>query len=300
MRGEPVVRQRAHSGKTAQIDDVVDALPPRRRESTASINAETAPIATAGAGPSSAIARTIARNAPRRGCRGSRRSAGRCRRRARRAARRARSGTSRPPWTSSTDTAIAAHSTDDLRGQDEPVASRHDFPVIGRSAPCLNAICGSGHGHSSGMAIFSWRTTIGWVRGRLAPLAVRPFNRLLSSYTLNELGDSVGIVALAVLVYDRTQAVAPTAAFFVAAKFLPALVAPALTARFDQVAAAPEPAGALRRRGDGVRRARADRRRRLRAGARARPRPGRRRARASPRARSRAARWPRCCSRPGC
>jgi hypothetical protein len=74
------------------------------------------------------------------------------------------------------------------------------------------------------------------VRGRLAPLAVRPFGRLLSSYTLNELGDSVGIVALAVLVYDRTQAVAPTAAFFFAAKFLPALLAPALTARFDQVA----------------------------------------------------------------
>src|ERR687897_3561496 len=77
------------------------------------------------------------------------------------------------------------------------------------------------------------------VRGRLAPVAVRPFSRLLSSYTLNELGDSVGIVALAILVYDRTEAVAPTAAFFVAAKFLPALVAPALTARLDQ--------GALRR-----------------------------------------------------
>jgi MFS family permease len=74
------------------------------------------------------------------------------------------------------------------------------------------------------------------VRGRLAPLAVRPFGRLLSSYTLNELGDSVALVALAVLVYDRTQAVAPTAAFFVAAKFLPALVAPALTARIDQLA----------------------------------------------------------------
>jgi MFS family permease len=74
------------------------------------------------------------------------------------------------------------------------------------------------------------------MRGRLKPLSVRPFGRLLSSYTLNELGDSVGLVALAVLVYDRTQAVAPTAAFFVAAKFLPALVAPALTARFDQVA----------------------------------------------------------------
>jgi MFS family permease len=67
-------------------------------------------------------------------------------------------------------------------------------------------------------------------------MGVRPFNRLLGSYTLNELGDSVGLVALAVLVYDRTEAVAPTAAFFIAAKFLPALIAPALTARLDQVA----------------------------------------------------------------
>jgi MFS family permease len=74
------------------------------------------------------------------------------------------------------------------------------------------------------------------VRARLAPLAVRPFGRLLSTYTLNELGDSVGIVALAVLVYDRTQDVGATAAFFLAGKFLPALLAPALTARLDQVA----------------------------------------------------------------
>ena len=74
------------------------------------------------------------------------------------------------------------------------------------------------------------------MRGRFAPLAVRPFSRLLASYTVNELGDSVGIVALAILVYDRTQAVAPTAAFFIAAKFLPALIAPALTARLDQMA----------------------------------------------------------------
>jgi Transmembrane secretion effector len=74
------------------------------------------------------------------------------------------------------------------------------------------------------------------VRRRLAPLQVGPFGRLLGSYTLNELGDSVGIVALAILVYDQTEAVAPTAAFFIAAKFLPALLAPALTARFDQIA----------------------------------------------------------------
>src|ERR671914_986103 len=74
------------------------------------------------------------------------------------------------------------------------------------------------------------------VQGRFAPLAVWPFRRLLSFYTVNELGDSVGIVALAVLVYDRTEAVAPTAAFFLSAKFLPALIAPVLTARLDQVA----------------------------------------------------------------
>jgi predicted MFS family arabinose efflux permease len=66
-------------------------------------------------------------------------------------------------------------------------------------------------------------------------MAVRPFGRLLGSYTLNELGDSVGLVALAVLVFDSTNAVAPTAAFFLAAKFLPALVAPALTAHLDRV-----------------------------------------------------------------
>jgi predicted MFS family arabinose efflux permease len=66
-------------------------------------------------------------------------------------------------------------------------------------------------------------------------VAVRPFGRLLTSYTLNELGDSVALVALALLVYDRTGAVAPTAAFFLAAKFLPALFAPALTARIDQL-----------------------------------------------------------------
>ena len=71
---------------------------------------------------------------------------------------------------------------------------------------------------------------------RFAPLGVRPFGRLLTSYTVNEVGDSIGIVALAVLVYDRTQEVAPTAAFFIVAKFLPGLLAPALTARVDQLA----------------------------------------------------------------
>ena len=70
---------------------------------------------------------------------------------------------------------------------------------------------------------------------RFAPLGVRPFGRLLTTYTVNEIGDAVGVVALAVLVYDRTEAVAPTAAIFLAAKFLPALIAPLLTARVDQL-----------------------------------------------------------------
>src|SRR6185312_13377141 len=62
-----------------------------------------------------------------------------------------------------------------------------------------------------------------------------PFGRLLGSYTLNELGDSIGLVALAVLVFDRTQAVAPTAGFFLTAKFLPALFATGLTAHLDRL-----------------------------------------------------------------
>jgi len=70
---------------------------------------------------------------------------------------------------------------------------------------------------------------------RFAPLSVRPFGRLLTTYTVNEIGDAVGVVALAVLVYDRTKAVAPTAAIFIAAKFLPALLAPLLTARVDRL-----------------------------------------------------------------
>jgi predicted MFS family arabinose efflux permease len=73
------------------------------------------------------------------------------------------------------------------------------------------------------------------VRRRLEPLRVRPFGRLLASYTINDLGDSIGVVALAVLVFDQTEAVAPTAGFFLVAKFLPALFATGLTAHLDRL-----------------------------------------------------------------
>ncbi len=73
------------------------------------------------------------------------------------------------------------------------------------------------------------------VRRRLEPLRVQPFGRLLASYTVNDLGDSIGVVALAVLVFDRTQDVAPTAGFFLVAKFLPALFATGLVAQLDRI-----------------------------------------------------------------
>jgi MFS family permease len=54
------------------------------------------------------------------------------------------------------------------------------------------------------------------------------------SYAVNELGDWMGIVALSVLVYDRTGSAMATAALFLGTRFLPALVAPILVARVEQ------------------------------------------------------------------
>jgi MFS family permease len=65
---------------------------------------------------------------------------------------------------------------------------------------------------------------------------VPAFGRLLFSYTINSIGDYVGLVALAVLVYGETGDPLATTALFIAAQFLPAFVAPALTARVDQLA----------------------------------------------------------------
>jgi MFS family permease len=67
-------------------------------------------------------------------------------------------------------------------------------------------------------------------------LRVPAFGRLLFSYTTNSIGDYVGLVALAVLVYGETRDPLATTALFIAAQFLPAFIAPALTARIDQLA----------------------------------------------------------------
>jgi MFS family permease len=74
----------------------------------------------------------------------------------------------------------------------------------------------------------------GPIRANLAPLRVPAFGRLLFSYTTNSIGDYVGLVALAVLVYGETEDPLATTALFITAQFLPAFFAPALTAKVDQ------------------------------------------------------------------
>jgi MFS family permease len=68
----------------------------------------------------------------------------------------------------------------------------------------------------------------------IAPLRRRSFRRLAASYTVNELGDWMGIVALSVLVFDRTGSALATTLLFLGTGFLPALIAPLLVARVEQ------------------------------------------------------------------
>ena len=77
-------------------------------------------------------------------------------------------------------------------------------------------------------------TSLSRIRSTLAPLRVAAFGRLCSGYTLNSLGDCVGRLALAVLVYGKTGSAMATSALFIAGEFLPAFLAPPLTARVDQ------------------------------------------------------------------
>jgi MFS family permease len=72
-------------------------------------------------------------------------------------------------------------------------------------------------------------------RARLTDPLKRPlFRRLALTYAVNELGDWMGIVALSVLVYDRTGSAMATAGLFLGTRFLPALIAPVLVAKVEQ------------------------------------------------------------------
>ena len=68
------------------------------------------------------------------------------------------------------------------------------------------------------------------------PLSRPQFRRLAASYAVNELGDWMGIVALSVLVFDRTGSALATTALFLGTGFLPAVLVPFLVARAEQPA----------------------------------------------------------------
>lgn len=69
-----------------------------------------------------------------------------------------------------------------------------------------------------------------------APLRRPAFRRLASSYTVNELGNWLGEIALAILVFAETGSALATAGLFLSARFLPGLLAPALVTRLEGLA----------------------------------------------------------------
>jgi MFS family permease len=71
-------------------------------------------------------------------------------------------------------------------------------------------------------------------RQLIDPLRRPAFRRLATSYAVNELGDWMGIIALSVLVFDRTDSALATAALFLGTRFLPALLAPILITRAER------------------------------------------------------------------
>lgn len=67
----------------------------------------------------------------------------------------------------------------------------------------------------------------------LAPLRLPGFVRLIVAYTVNELGNWAGEIALAVLVFEETGSPLATAALFIGMQFVPALIAQGAVARLE-------------------------------------------------------------------
>ncbi|MDQ2676734.1 MAG: MFS transporter, partial [Actinomycetota bacterium] len=70
-------------------------------------------------------------------------------------------------------------------------------------------------------------------RPALKPLSLPGFKRLAAAYFSNELGNWLGEIALAVVVFELTESPIATAGLFVAMQFVPALTTPLLVARID-------------------------------------------------------------------
>jgi MFS family permease len=73
--------------------------------------------------------------------------------------------------------------------------------------------------------------------GVLGPLRLPGFRALVSTYVVNELGNWLGEIALAILVFDQTGSPVATAALFLAMQFLPAFLAPVLVSRLESMPA---------------------------------------------------------------
>ena len=73
------------------------------------------------------------------------------------------------------------------------------------------------------------------IRATLAPVRIPAFGNLAFAYLVNELGNWLGEIALAVLVFDATHSTLATAALFLAMQALPALAAPPLVARIERI-----------------------------------------------------------------
>lgn len=70
----------------------------------------------------------------------------------------------------------------------------------------------------------------------LRPLRLPGFPNLGLAYLVNELGNWLGEIALAILVFDRTQSPMATAALFCAMHFAPALLGPPIVSRLEGLA----------------------------------------------------------------
>jgi MFS family permease len=69
------------------------------------------------------------------------------------------------------------------------------------------------------------------------PLRTSAFRRLAAAYTVNELGNWLGDVALAIVVFDRTGSALATASLFLSSRVVGALAAPALVSRLEVMGA---------------------------------------------------------------
>jgi MFS family permease len=71
------------------------------------------------------------------------------------------------------------------------------------------------------------------MRAALTPLRLRGFPHLAASYFVNELGNWLGEIALAIVIFEATGSEVATAGLFLGMQFVPAITTPALVTRLE-------------------------------------------------------------------